>query len=192
MPQKKNPDVCELLRGKSAKAIGSLMAALAVLKGLPGSYNRDLQETKSILFGQVRETLESLDAFRLVVGSTEFQSVSREWQRTPQFICSTDLVEFLVKKGWRFRTAYETVASCVLMAKNDIGVFVQLCAQKTKIPHDVVSRILTPEYSVGTKASYGSTGIRPVRSTLARAKTILLENANSLPSEETNKTIIKK
>ncbi|MEO0184747.1 MAG: argininosuccinate lyase [candidate division WOR-3 bacterium] len=161
MPQKRNPDVCEILRAKSAKAIGNLMSALAIIKGITSSYNRDLQELKSILFGQIKECLDCLNILRVVLLNIKFKS-NEDWQKTPSFICATDLVEFFVKKGYRFRNIYNLVAECIEKSNGKIHNFITLLSQKTNLSPETIAEKMKPETSIQVKNPEGSTGLRAV------------------------------
>jgi argininosuccinate lyase len=112
MPQKKNPDVCELTRGKTGRVIGNLVSLLVTLKGLPMTYNRDLQEDKERVFDSVDTTLMSLEAMALVVGTMTVDAKRCEQAIDPTML-ATDLAEHLVEKGVPFRHAHEIVARLV-------------------------------------------------------------------------------
>jgi len=113
MPQKKNPDIAELARGKSGRLIGNLTGLLATLKGLPLSYNRDLQEDKEPVFDSVNTLLVLLPAFTGMVKTLKFNTERME-QLAPQgFSLATDIAEWLVKKGVTFREAHEIAGACV-------------------------------------------------------------------------------
>jgi argininosuccinate lyase len=113
MPQKKNPDVPEIVRGKSGRVIGNLVTLLTVLKGLPLTYNRDLQEDKEPLFDTV-DTLR--DCLEVMAGAVATLDVKRERMAeaaSDPMLLATDLAEFLVRKGVPFRDAHEVVGSIV-------------------------------------------------------------------------------
>jgi argininosuccinate lyase len=117
MPQKKNPDVAELTRGKSGRMIGNLVALLTLLKGLPMTYNRDLQEDKERLFDTV-DTVRS--TVRLCAGMLENIKVNTEVCRAAAndpALLATDLADYLVRKGIPFRQAHHTVGSVVALAE---------------------------------------------------------------------------
>ncbi|SDS60343.1 argininosuccinate lyase [Paraoerskovia marina] len=118
MPQKKNPDVAELARGKAGRIIGDLTGLLATLKGLPLAYNRDLQEDKEPVFDQV-DTLEVLlPAFAGMVATLEFDT-DRMAELAPQgFSLATDIAEWLVRQGVPFRVAHEVAGSCVRVCED--------------------------------------------------------------------------
>ena len=113
MPQKKNPDIAELARGKSGRLIGNLAGLLATLKALPLAYNRDLQEDKEPVFDSV-DTLEVLlPAFTGMVATLRFDT-DRMAELAPQgFSLATDVAEWLVRQGVPFRVAHEVAGACV-------------------------------------------------------------------------------
>lgn len=109
MPQKKNPDIAELLRGRAGRSIGSLVSLASVLKGLPLAYDRDLQEDKPALFAAVDNALDSLDAATLLVQHLEFVRERLADAASDPGLVATDAAEALVKAGVPFRKAHETV-----------------------------------------------------------------------------------
>ncbi len=114
MPQKKNPDIAELLRGRAGRSIGSLVALATVLKGLPLAYDRDLQEDKPALFAAVDNGLDSLEAAALLVGHLEFDREKLAAAASDPAILATDAAEALVRSGMAFRKAHQTVGRQVL------------------------------------------------------------------------------
>lgn len=173
MPQKKNPDICELLRAKAGKAIGGLTSLLCVLKGLPHSYNRDLQELKGIFFLQVDEILASLGIAADLVRSLTLADGSGSWAERENFAGSTDLVDRLVQSGFRFRAAYNLVAECVRSSEGDVGRFIESCARRLGWRSSAVADLLKPKNSVRRKISPGGTGIEATRRQLAQAGRII-------------------
>jgi argininosuccinate lyase len=109
MPQKKNPDIAELLRGRSGRALGSLVALATVLKGLPLAYDRDLQEDKTALFAAVDSALDSLEAAALVVSHLDFNRERLASAAGDPGLVATDVAEELVRSGTPFRAAHEKV-----------------------------------------------------------------------------------
>ena len=175
MPQKKNPDVFELLRSQAGRSIGDLTAHLCILKGLPSSYNRDLQSTKGIFFRQMDETSSSLDLAALVIGHV--RPVVSDWPDRPNLCCATDIVDYLViKKGSRFREAYGIIASCVARSKGDTKMFIRSCAKSTDLDIKCITELLKPRNSVAAKISRGSTGIRPVRAAMKKSRRVIAGN----------------
>ncbi len=113
MPQKKNPDVAELVRGKSGRLIGHLTGLLASLKGLPFAYNRDLQEDKEPVFDAVEQLLLVLPALTGMVASSRFDTERMAAAAPLGFALATDVAEWLVRRGVPFREAHEIAGSCV-------------------------------------------------------------------------------
>lgn len=113
MPQKKNPDILELIRGKSAVVAGSLTQIITLIKGLPSTYNSDMQEDKKILFNAKKETLDSIEIFIRVLEHTEFKALSIEDKMPEGFMEATDAADYLVKKGQSFRNAHHIIGKIV-------------------------------------------------------------------------------
>lgn len=124
MPQKKNPDIAELVRGKTARVYGDLIAIMTLLKGLPMTYNRDLQEDKEPLFDAVDTTKNCLMIFTQMLANTKFQVEKMRVAAEEGFSAATDIAEYLVKKGVAFRQAHEIVGRIVaycLNSKKQLG-----------------------------------------------------------------------
>jgi argininosuccinate lyase len=113
MPQKKNPDFAELVRGKSGRAIGNLMTLLALMKGLPYAYDKDLQEDKEALFDSLDTAIASVRMFRGMMASARFRLDRMEAACVGGFLEATDVAEYLVRKGLPFRKAHEVAALVV-------------------------------------------------------------------------------
>lgn len=117
MPQKKNPDVAELARGKSGRLIGNLTGLLATLKGLPFGYNRDLQEDKEPAFDTVEQLLLVLPAFSGMIATLKFDTERMAASAPEGFALATDIAEWLVREGVPFRQAHEIAGACVRVAE---------------------------------------------------------------------------
>ena len=113
MPQKKNPDVAELIRGKTGRVYGDLFAIMTQLKGLPMTYNRDLQEDKEPLFDAVDTVKDCLAIFTEMIGNTKFNAVKMYLAAQGGFSTATEIAEYLVMKGMPFRKAHEIVGKIV-------------------------------------------------------------------------------
>jgi argininosuccinate lyase len=113
MPQKKNPDFAELIRGKSGRTTGNLVTLLTLLKGLPYAYDKDLQEDKEALFDSLDTVKSCLRMFRGMMASAEFDTPRMEAACTGGFLEATDAAEYLVRKGLPFRKAHEAAALVV-------------------------------------------------------------------------------
>jgi argininosuccinate lyase len=116
MPQKKNPDVAELIRGRTGGTIGNLVSLLVLLKGLPMAYNRDLQEDKSPVLEITDTLVASLEILTEVIKTIRFDSDEMEEKTKNGFLNATDLADYLVTKGVPFRTAHEIVGKIVRYA----------------------------------------------------------------------------
>ena len=113
LPQKKNPDVAELIRGKAGRLIGNLTGLLATLKGLPLAYNRDLQEDKEPLFDSLRQTHLGLIALTGLVATVSFDAARMQGAADDAALAAVDLAEWLVEQGVAFRQAHQLVAGLV-------------------------------------------------------------------------------
>ena len=116
MPQKKNSDMAELVRGKTGRVYGNLIATLTMLKGLPLAYNKDMQEDKEAVFDSVDTVKMCLDVFAPMVATMEVHADAMYKAAQGGFINATDLADYLVGRGEPFRTAYKTVGSIVAYA----------------------------------------------------------------------------
>ena len=165
MPQKKNPDVAELTRGKAGRLIGDLAGLLATLKGLPLAYNRDLQEDKEPVFDGVDTLTLLLPAVAGMVATTTFDTV-RMADLAPQgFSLATDVAEWLVRQGVPFRVAHEVAGECVRVCEErGIELWDLTDADLAAIsPHltPAVRDVLTVEGSLASRSGHGGTA--PVR-----------------------------
>jgi argininosuccinate lyase len=172
MPQKKNPDIAELARGKSGRLVGNLAGLLTTLKALPLAYNRDLQEDKEPVFDSV-DTLEVLlPAFAGMVRTLAFDT-GRLAELAPRgFSLATDVAEWLVRQGTPFRVAHEVAGACVRRCE-ELGVELADLTdeQLTEVSTDLtpaVRDVLTVEGSVAARAGRGGTAPDRVREQLAR------------------------
>ena len=117
MPQKKNPDIAELARGKSARVIGNLVSLLTLLKGLPMTYNRDLQEDKERLFDTADTVRASTRIFSAMLRNVKINRAACERAASDPALLATDLADYLVKKGMPFRQAHHVVGAVVALAE---------------------------------------------------------------------------
>ena len=168
MPQKKNPDSLELVRGKTGRVAGHLMGTLLVLKGLPLSYNRDLQETQEPLF-DTSDTLEvSVAAMREVVRGLRLRPAYEKAAIAPSSL-ATDIAEELVRRGTPFRTAHEKVARWARLAGESGKDLRDVAASDARELRAFLKR-LTPESAVAARDLPGGTAPRRVRAAIARAR----------------------
>ncbi len=167
MPQKKNPDVAELTRGKVGRVIGDLISVLVVLKGLPLSYNRDLQEDKEPLFDAVDTVKGALKAVALMIKGATFNRKRMREMALEGFTDATDLADYLVEKGIPFREAHSIVGRMVLYCVDHGKCLSDLSLPEMKrfcekIEEDVYERI-SLERMVDSRKSYGGTSREFVR-----------------------------
>ncbi|MFC7489030.1 MULTISPECIES: argininosuccinate lyase [unclassified Knoellia] len=173
MPQKKNPDVAELARGKSGRLVGNLTGLLTTLKGLPLAYNRDLQEDKEPVFDSI-DTLEVLlPAFSGMVGTMVFDT-DRLASLAPQgFSLATDIAEWLVREGVAFRVAHEVAGECVRVCEGrGIELWDLSDEDLSGIDEHLtpsVREVLTVEGSLASRDAKGGTAPLRVAEQLARA-----------------------
>jgi argininosuccinate lyase len=174
MPQKKNPDIAELARGKAGRLIGNVSGLLATLKGLPLSYNRDLQEDKEPVFDSI-DTLEVLlPAFTGMIATLRFDT-ERMAELAPQgFSLATDVAEWLVREGVPFRVAHEVAGACVRRCE-ELGIELDQLTdeQFAEISEHLtagVREVLTVEGSVASRNGRGGTAPDRVREQLAELR----------------------
>jgi argininosuccinate lyase len=180
MPQKKNPDVAELVRGKTGRVFGHLQAMLTIMKGLPLAYNKDLQEDKEGLFDTVRTVQVCLTAMIVLFQEgLEFQPQRLEAAVNEDFSNATDVADYLVTKQVPFREAYGMV-----------GQVVKTCLQANKLLKDLtlaewqaihpafeadIYDAIKPRQVVAARNSYGGTGFNQVRKAIDRSEQILFD-----------------
>ena len=176
MPQKKNPDVAELVRSKTGKVYGRLIALLTTMKGLPLAYNRDTQEDKEGLFDTVDTLLSSLEVFTGMVKTLQVKTESIGQAVRQGYILATDLADYLVKRGEPFRTAHDIVGRLVSYAVENGKSFSELNLSEYKsfsplFGEDVYS--ITVESSIANKNITGGTAPKQVKQALVTAKKII-------------------
>ena len=174
MPQKKNPDVPELVRGKSGRVFGSLVALLALMKGQPLAYNKDNQEDKEPLFDAVDTVRDCLAVFAGLVAGLKPVPKAMRAAALEGHATATDLADYLVRKGLAFRDAHEIVARAVRDAEKagvDLaGLSLARLKSFSKHIGADVKKILTPEGSVAARNHIGGTAPTQVRKAVARAR----------------------
>lgn len=180
MPQKKNPDIAELARGKSGRLIGNLTGLMATLKGLPFGYNRDLQEDKEPVFDTVEQLVLVLPAVTGMMATLEFDSV-RMTQSAPEgFALATDIAEWLVRQGVAFRLAHEIAGNCVQVAEeNNCELWDLSDTQLLEVsPHlnSGVRTVLNLSGALASRDAFGGTAPARVREQLDDLRTRIGEN----------------
>ena len=177
MPQKKNPDVAELIRGKTARIYGSLLALLTLMKGLPLSYNRDLQEDKPPVFDTVDTIKSCLTVLNEMLPGIKFNTKRMHETAGDAYSTATDMAEYLVKKGLPFRKAHEITGKIVLYCIREKKKFEELTLKElnafSKLISNDIYLCLSPEESVRCKKSIGGTSSDEVKNQLRRLRKII-------------------
>ena len=184
MPQKKNPDVRELVRGKSGRVFGHLMGLLTMIKGLPLAYNKDFQEDKEALFDGVRTVRDCLEAMAILFEEgLEFKP-----QRLEQAVCSdfsnaTDVADYLVAKGVPFREAYQLVGGLVKTCLGEGVLLRELPLERWQQLHPAfeadIFAAIAPRQVVAARQSEGGTGFSQVQQQLRQMRTRLCTDAQA-------------
>jgi argininosuccinate lyase len=174
MPQKKNPDVPELMRGKAGRIFGSLVTLLTLMKGQPLAYNKDNQEDKEPLFDAADTLRDVLTLLAQMLPGVEPRPERMRAALDEGFATATDLADYLVRRGLPFRDAHEVVARAVRAAENEGRDLAQLSLEALRafsplIAEDVY-QVLTPEGSVASRRHIGGTAPEAVRAAIARGR----------------------
>ncbi|MCE0484196.1 MAG: argininosuccinate lyase [Methylacidiphilales bacterium] len=177
MPQKKNPDIAELARGKSGRVIGNLVALLTLLKGLPMTYNRDLQEDKERLFDTAETVQETLLILAEMLGDVAVHGESCRAAAADPLLLATDLADWLVQKGVPFRQAHHLVGEAVALAEAKRVPITQLSQTEWKKISPVFTSQALEVFSVAkglqSRVTLGSPNPKLVQKQLAKWKTLL-------------------
>jgi argininosuccinate lyase len=178
MPQKKNPDVPELIRGKAGRVIGHLQGMLVLMKGLPLAYNKDLQEDKEALFDAVKTVLVSLEAMTILLEEGIIFRQERLAQAVAEdFSNATDVADYLAAKGVPFRKAYNLVGKVVKTSLAAGKLLKDLTLEEWQELHPAfetdIYAAITPQQVVAARNSYGGTGFEQVKFAVEQAQSIL-------------------
>jgi argininosuccinate lyase len=179
MPQKKNPDVAEITRGKTGRVVGNLNALLMLMKGQPLAYNRDNQEDKEPLFDTLDAALATVQVFAAMVPSITVKRENLYAAAKRGFSTATDLADYLVRKGIPFRDAHEVVGKAVRFGIEQGKDLSELALDELRQFSDVIGQdvyeVLTLEGSVNARHHVGGTAPAQVRNAAARARRRLAE-----------------
>ena len=177
MPQKKNPDVPELARGKTGRVYGHLIGLLTLMKGQPLAYNKDNQEDKEPLFDTVDTVIDTLRIFADMAGGITVKAENMRAAALQGYATATDLADYLVKKGLPFRDAHEAVAlavrACVDAGCDLADLTLEQLRAFSPLTGEDVFEVLTLEGSVAARDHVGGTAPRQVRAAIARVRTQL-------------------
>jgi argininosuccinate lyase len=177
MPQKKNPDAAELIRGKTGRVYGNLINLLTMMKSLPLAYNHDMQEDKEPLFDTVSTLETSLFLMSKMIETMQINKEKMEKNTKGDFSTATELADYLVKKDLSFREAHKLVGSIVIYCLENRKNLEDLTLSELKSFHknfnEKALEILKPHISIEAKDSYGGTSLKRVRESIQKAKKIL-------------------
>jgi argininosuccinate lyase len=166
MPQKKNPDMAELVRGKTGRVYGDLFSLLTTLKGIPLAYNKDMQEDKEAIFDSIETVQKCLSIFAPMIATMTVLKGNMYAAAQKGFINATDLADYLVKKGLPFRTAYKIVGQIVGECIEKNKVLETLTLEEYRAHSDLFDTDLFEDISLETcikkRISAGSTGYKSV------------------------------
>jgi len=177
MPQKKNPDMAELIRGKTGRVYGNLFGLMTVLKGLPLAYNKDMQEDKEGMFDTVKTVTGSLKIFAGMITTLKVKSTEMKKAVTSDFSNATELADYLASKGMPFRDAHEVVGQLVLTCIQKGCYLADLSLDEFQAASELfgedIYKALDPYVAVARRNSAGGTGFEQVEAAIAKAKTLL-------------------
>ncbi len=179
MPQKKNPDVPELIRGKSGRVFGHLVSLLTLMKSQPMAYNKDNQEDKEPLFDTLDTLKDSLTAYANMVPAIKANKENMQIAATQGFATATDLADYLVKKGMPFRDAHEVVGKAVAYCIEHNKGLDELALEELQNFSDSITKdvydVLTLEGSVNSRNHIGGTAPSQVKVAIANARVLLAQ-----------------
>ncbi|MBU6401608.1 MAG: argininosuccinate lyase [Verrucomicrobia bacterium] len=180
MPQKKNPDVAELARGKSGRVIGNLVALLTLLKGLPMTYNRDLQEDKERVFDTADTVRSTVRVLASMLRKTQVNAAACRAAAGDPLLLATDLADYLVRKGRPFRQAHHAVGAAVALAERqrkrlDQLTLAELRSVDNRFERDAL-KVFDLDAALARREVLGAPGKKQVRKQLARWQKRLAEN----------------
>jgi argininosuccinate lyase len=180
MPQKKNPDVPELVRGKTGRVFGHLQGMLVLMKGLPLAYNKDLQEDKEALFDSVKTVQACLESMTILLAEgMEFQPARLNSAVAEDFSNATDVADYLAAKGVPFREAYNLVGKVVKTSLAAGQLLKDLPLEEWQALHPAfeadIYGAIAPRQVVSARNSYGGTGFEQVRTALERGRSLLAQ-----------------
>lgn len=180
MPQKKNPDVPELVRGKTGRIYGNLTGMLTMLKGLPLAYNKDMQEDKEGMFDTAETLSGALRLFAPMIETMHVKKDSMYQAVRKDYSNATDLADYLTEKGMAFRESHEAVGKIVLHCINEGKYILDLTLEELKsfsgLIEDDIFEALSPDAVVDARKAYGGTGRNSVKQQLNKASELIKAN----------------
>ena len=177
MPQKKNPDFAELIRGKSGRVVGDLVALLVTMKSLPLAYNKDLQEDKEGAMDAAKTLYDCMVCMKGMIATMSINQDAMDEQAKKGYLAATDVADYLAKKGMPFRKAHEVVGHLVLLCDkrgcdlNDLAL--EDFQAESELFEKDITEALDLESIVAARTTFGGTGHSAVKEQMEQAKTIL-------------------
>lgn len=194
MPQKKNPDVSELVRGKTGRVVGHLMAMLTAVKGLPLAYNKDLQEDKEGLFDAIDTVKFSLAVYAQLIRGMKVRANVMRHAVEADFSNATDLADYLVQKGMPFRQAHtvagQSVAQCIARGIWLRDMSLADYQKLSPLFDEDVYEVIRPETCVACRNSYGGTSYEQVESQLDAAEALMAEEHRIISELEAKQNLL--
>ena len=194
MPQKKNPDVSELVRGKTGRVVGHLMAMLTAVKGLPLAYNKDLQEDKEGLFDAIDTVKFSLAVYAQLIRGMKVRADVMRHTVEADFSNATDLADYLVQKGMPFRQAHtvagQSVAQCIARGIWLRDMSLADYQKLSPLFDEDVYEVIRPETCVACRNSYGGTSYEQVESQLDAAEALMAEEHRIISELEAKQNLL--
>jgi argininosuccinate lyase len=176
MPQKKNPDSLELIRGKTARVLGDQTTLMTLMKGIPTAYVRDLQEDKEALFDALEQTLMSVQVFDGVIKTLQVHTEAMRAALDP-LLYATDMADFLVRKGLPFRKAHSVVGQAVRLCEEKgmalSGLSLADLQKLSPLFDESVKELFDPISSINKRNLYGGTGVDAVQQQIELAQRLL-------------------
>jgi argininosuccinate lyase len=187
MPQKKNPDMAELARGKSGRLIGNLMSVLTMLKGLPFAYNRDLQEDKEPFFDSLDTLALIIPAVSGMIATTNFDRAKMKLSAPTGFSLATEIADYLVRKNVPFAQAHEAAGACVALCEKTSCELHELSDHQFAEIHPSldpsVREVLTIQGALASRTTSGGTAPSQVLVQISNAKKKTLEQRKEIASK---------
>lgn len=177
MPQKKNPDIPELIRGKTGRVYGHLTGILTTIKGLPLAYNKDLQEDKEGLFDAEKQVVSCCDIMAELLPNISFKEKKMAQAAESEFCCATDVADYLAKKGLPFRSAHEVTGKIVRWCIENEKTLQDMSAEEylnfSELFESDITEIVKGENCANARVSFGGGAVSAVKENLQSIKTRL-------------------
>ncbi|MBI4752996.1 argininosuccinate lyase [Candidatus Desantisbacteria bacterium] len=173
MPQKKNPDICELTRGKTGRIYGNLFSLFTIMKSLPLAYNRDMQEDKEPLFDTVDTLKQCLGIYDRLISSLGINTERMRLSLSNDFSWATEMANYLVQKGIPFRDAHHIVGRIVATDRDIMDFTLEELKEFSELFENNIFEVTKPEYGINQKNSAGGTSCKQVRKQIEQARKLV-------------------